>query len=265
MDPSAGVVGGTSYCELTVLDKGRHQLRIESPWKLFGPVIDNEDSHRLDAFNDFPAYYLSNSTAGLLAGDNLEATVKLMPGTGAKIIAPAATKAFSMQEGCASQNFRFLVGSGATLFYYGNQLIPYVGANYTQFADYNLESDSSLAVMEFFTPGRVASGEAFAFEEIRLRSRIFLNKSLILDDRLYINPASYREGSIYKPGIIEPERMVIGTLYLAGRIIAKVKKLDKIDQQPWIGFTAPHPEMIIGRAICKTVQEAEKVLKVIFE
>ena len=99
MDSNAGIAGETGCCELTVLDRGRHQLRIESPWKLFGPVINNEDHLKLKVFNNLPTYYLSNSTAGLLAGDRLTVDVKLMPGTGAKIIAPAATKVFSMQTG----------------------------------------------------------------------------------------------------------------------------------------------------------------------
>jgi urease accessory protein len=265
MDSNAGVVGEASCCELTVLDRGRHQLRIESPWKLFGPVINNEDQLKLAAFDNLPTYYLSNSTAGLLAGDRLAANVKLMPGTGAKIIAPAATKVFSMREGYATQNLQFAVGTAATLFYYGNQLIPYAQSDYTQNADYHLETGASLVVMEFLTPGRVAGGEVFAFERLRLRSRIFLNQKLILDDRLSINPNAAGGELIAQPGVFNPGRLVIGTLYLAGRIVAEVTKLDALDRQPGLGFTAPDPELIVGRAIASTVQEAEKALKVIFD
>jgi urease accessory protein len=265
MDSNAGIAGETGCCELTVLDRGRHQLRIESPWKLFGPVINNEDHLKLKVFNNLPTYYLSNSTAGLLAGDRLTVDVKLMPGTGAKIIAPAATKVFSMREGCATQNLRFTVGTDATLFYYGNQLIPYARSNYSQRADYLLESGASLVVMEFFTSGRVAGGEVFAFERLRLRSRIYLNQNLILDDRLFVNPNTADGALIDQPGVLEPGRMVIGTLYLAGRIAAEVTKLDALDRQPGLGFTAPAPGLIVGRAVAPTAQKAEKALKVIFD
>jgi urease accessory protein UreH len=264
MDSNAGVVGEAGCCELTVLDRGRHQLRIESPWKLFGPVINNEDQLKLAAFDNLPTYYLSNSTAGLLAGDHLAVNVKLMPGTGAKIIVPAATKVFSMREGCAAQNLRFAVGTAATLFYYGNQLIPYTRSNYIQNADYHLETGASLVAMEFLTPGRMAGGEVFAFERLRLRSRIFLNRNLILDDRLFVNPNATGGELIAQPGALDPGRPVIGTLYLAGRIVAEVTKLDALERQPGLGFTAPAPELIVGRAAAATVQEAEKALKMIF-
>ncbi len=252
--------GRFSRCQLTVLTGGRHRLRFDAPWKVFGPVNGGGTFFTPETFKDVPAYYLSNSTAGILNGDLLEAEITVAPKSSARIIAPAANKVFSMPSGGARQNCCFQIGPGAGLFYYGNQLIPYDKADYHQDYEYHLETGATLVALEFFVPGRLAGGEAFAFSRVKLRSRIFLEGQLVLDDRLYLEHLDTLGRRL--PGVIAPETPVIGTCYIAGPLVESLE--NKASNSQKAGFTIPHPGLLVGRVLGSNAQEAESELVKVF-
>lgn len=262
MDSNPCAVGGRfSRCHLKVLAPERHRLRVEAPWKVFGPVRGEGTCFTPESFQDSPAFYLSNSTAGILSGDRLEAEIRIAPGASARIIVPSATKVFSMPGGGAGQKCSFHIGTGAGLFYYGNQLIPYAKADYYQDYEYRLEPEANLAVLEYFVPGRLAGGECFAFSRIKLRSRIFFDGSLVLDDRLYLEPLDLLGRNL--TGVITPETPIIGTCYLAGPLAESVvNNLDNSGVKA--GFTSPCPGLLVGRAFGGNVQEVEAELIKVF-
>jgi Urease accessory protein UreH len=242
---------------LTVLPGKKHQLTVEAPWKIFGP-LENGTPEFIPGWSDrLPSFYLTNSTAGILAGDLLEGEIRLAEKTGINLIAPAATRVFSMPGGKASQRLQFELEPESNLAYYGNQLIPYASADFEQQNDYRLDGSASLMVMEFLTPGRIGTGELFRFKQLRLRNRIFIDKRLVLDDRLYLDTGKC---AVSNPGIITPERPIIGTVYLAGRLVERFC-LDRPHQIPNLAFTMPHPNLIVGRAICASLQNAELALR----
>lgn len=263
MDSNPCAVGGRiSRCQLKMLAAARYRLRVEAPWKVFGPVRGEGTCFTPESFKDSPAFYLSNSTAGILSGDHLEAEIRIAPGSSARIIVPAANKVFSMPGGSAGQKCSFQIGTGAGLFYYGNQLIPYAKADYYQDYEYRLEPEANLAVLEYFVPGRLAGGESFAFSRIKLRSRIFFGDSLVLDDRLYLEPLDLLGRN--STGVITPEAPVIGTCYLAGSLAESV--IDNFhSSRTKTGFTNPCPGLVVGRALGSSVQEVEAELIKIFE
>jgi urease accessory protein len=260
MDPNQ-CFAGASLFKLTITPEGGHRLYSEPPWKLFGPVTHCDSSVFPSWPAGMPIFYLSNMTAGIMAGDKLEGNIHLQKNTAANMIVPAATRVFSMPDGSeAGQNLYFSLAAGSALDYYANQIIPYAGANFSQSNEYWLDLTASLAVMEFFTPGRMASGERFAFYRLQLRNRIFYDNTLILDDRLNIKPTKPNEFTNGYDGIISIQRPVIGTVYLAGPVTRQIR-LEKFPGIPFTGFTQPHPQLIVGRSIQSSVQEAENTLR----
>jgi urease accessory protein UreH len=254
-------LAGTSRLELTVIPEGSHHLYSEPPWKVFGPIAHGDSGVFPDWPSDPPVYYLTNMTAGILAGDKLEGQIHLQKNTAAHIIAPAATRIFSMPGGSeARQKIHFSLAAGSRLDYYANQIIPYAGANFSQTNEYWLDPTASLAAMEFFTPGRMAAGERFAFYRLELRNRIVYGETLILDDRLNIKPSNPNELPDGTDGTLSIRRPVIGTVYLAGPVTHQIR-LEKCPGIPFTGFTQPHPQLIIGRSIQSSVQEAENTLR----
>lgn len=262
MDSNSCVVGGRfSCCQLKVLAEERYRLRVEAPWKVFGPVRGEGTCFTPESFKDIPAFYLSNSTAGILSGDRLEAEITIAPGSSARIIVPSANKVFSMPGGGAGQKCSFHIGTGAGLFYYGNQLIPYAKADYYQDYEYCLEPGANLAVLEYFVPGRLAGGECLAFSRIKLRSRIFFDGLLVLDDRLYLEPLDLLGRNL--TGVITTEAPVIGTCYLAGPLAESVVNNFNSSGSK-TGFTNPCSGLLVGRALGSNVQEVEAELIKIF-
>lgn len=261
MDSNQCAVGRRfSRCQLKVLAEERYRLRVEAPWKVFGPVHGEGTCFTPESFKDSPAFYLSNSTAGILSGDHLEAEITIASGSTTRIIVPTANKVFSMTDGGAGQQCSFQIATGAGLFYYGNQLIPYAKADYCQDYEYRLEPGANLAVLEYFVPGRLAGGECFAFSRIKLRCRIFFEGSLVLDDRLYLEPLDLGWNLT---GVITPEAPVIGTCYLAGPLAESVvNNFDSSESKT--GFTNPCPGLLVGRALGSNVQEVEAELIKIF-
>jgi urease accessory protein UreH len=257
MDPVRCIAREPNRFRLTVLPGQRHQLTVEAPWKVFGPLEIGTPEFIPGWPERFPSFYLTNSTAGILDGDLLEGEIHLAEKTGIHLIAPAATRVFSMPEGKASQRLQFELEPESNLAYYGNQLIPYASADFEQQNDYRLDGSASLMVMEFFAPGRIGTGEWFKFKRLRLRNRIFIDNRLVLDDRLYLDTGKC---AVLNPGIITPERSIIGTVYLAGGLVKRFR-LDNPHQIPHLAFTKPHPDLIVGRAIYASLQGAELALR----
>lgn len=245
--------------KLTIIEGKKHHLRLQSPWKIFGPVEKGEVlfDDRLEA--EMPAYYLTNSTAGILAGDLLEGSIRLQENTKAKVLAPSATRVFTMPAGTASQSLTVSLAADSMLLYSAHQLIPYRSARFIQDNDYRLEKGASLAVLEVFVPGRIAGGESFAFQDIRQRTRIFLEDRLVLDDRWVVKDLA-PQGCF-----VSFRTRVVGTLYVAGPLVESLLMERLVDTDPMMGFTRPHPHLLIGRALAVNAQSAENRLKSAFQ
>lgn len=241
---------------------GRHRLYVETPWKVFGPVYHPHGAG-ITAWDRDPAYFLSNTTAGILAGDHLSAEIQIQEGGKAQVITPSATKIFSMPEGSASQRIQFHLKPHARLYYHGNQLIPYRNADYRQYVDYRLEGDASLLAIEFFAPGRIAGDEAFAFRRVRVRSRVFIDDRLLLDDRIFADGG--RMEDFVKPGVFpSPDRMVMGTLISCNPSL-KRQRLNELPAYESVQYTMPEEHLLVGRALVNSVQEAERYFREVIQ
>jgi urease accessory protein len=66
--------------------------------------------------------------------------------------------------------------------------IPQRGACHRQRTQINVESAGELIFLETIAPGRVASGEIFAFKELDWLTEIRLNNNLIVRERFTLSP-----------------------------------------------------------------------------
>lgn len=115
---------------------------------------------------------LANPTAGLLAGDRVESRVRVETGAALVLTTPAANRAFRMPGGFAEAIQRFEVAAGGWLEWWPELFIPQAGANYCQRTTIEVEEGGELFFVESLAPGRVASGEVFAFESLRWETEI---------------------------------------------------------------------------------------------
>jgi len=141
-----------------------HVQRQDPPWKVVR-AFGLPDAGRL--------VHLHNVSGGILGGDRLALDVEVEAGA-AQITTAGATRLYRHRSGGAdsSQCATFSVGDGATLEYLPDPVIPYAASRYTQRTEIRLGRGATLLWWEVFAPGRLAAGERFAFELLRVQTSV---------------------------------------------------------------------------------------------
>ena len=117
---------------------------------------------------------LLNPTGGLLAGDRLETDVVLGAHSRVCLSTPSATRVYRSPGPAAVQRLTIEVGSGATLEWMPDHLIPSPGARLQQSTEIRLAADATLLYLDAWAVGRAARGEAWGFD--------LLDSSLLVRD-----------------------------------------------------------------------------------
>jgi urease accessory protein len=130
-----------------------------------------------------------NPTAGFLEGDRLRAEVSVERGARLLLTTPSASRVHTMRgEGWAAVRQHFQVMAGGSLEYWPELLIPQRGARYRQRTQIDLEPGAELLFFESMAPGRVASGEAFEFAEVRWETDLRLSGRPLARERWRLAP-----------------------------------------------------------------------------
>jgi urease accessory protein len=132
-----------------------------------------------------------NATAGLFAGDEVQWRVSVGPGARLRLVSPSASRVHRARRGLdggdaaveARLDQRFAVAAGASLEVWPELFIPHGGCRYFQRTRIDIEPGGELLFWEVLTPGRVASGEAFAFDWLRWATDVFCDDRLIARER----------------------------------------------------------------------------------
>jgi urease accessory protein len=127
---------------------------------------------------------LVNSTAGILAGDELELDIAAEPGASLVVTTPAAARAFMMQSGAARCRQRFAVGAGAWLEYAPEALYPHRETEYAQNTRLELAAGATAFFTDQLAPGRVGRGECWAWRRLRIGLEVLLDGRLLLREQL---------------------------------------------------------------------------------
>ena len=116
-----------------------------------------------------------NSTAGLFAGDTVEWRVEVEPRARLRLVSPSASRVHrAAREGKpemtspapARTEQTFRVGADGWLEVWPELFIPHAGCRYRQTTRIEIAPGGELLFCESLAPGRVASGEAFAWESL---------------------------------------------------------------------------------------------------
>lgn len=164
---------------------GREKFRIgrqDPPWKVvrafplagFGRLV-----------------HLHNVSGGVLAGDRLALDVEVEAGATAQITTTGATRLYRHRAGAADseQRARFWVGDEALLEYLPDAVIPYAGSRHIQRTEIRLMRGATLLWWEVLAPGRLASGERFAFDRLRVQSEVYAAQRPVLREDFLLEPA----------------------------------------------------------------------------
>ena len=151
-------------------------MRQDPPWKVvraFGSLV-----------------HLNNVSGGVIAGDRLALDVEVESGAAAQITTTGATRLYRHRAGAADseQRSRFSVGDGALLEYLPDPVIPYAGSRHVQRTEIRLGRGSTLFWWEVLAPGRLAAGERFAFERLRIQAEVYAGSRPVLREDYLLQP-----------------------------------------------------------------------------
>jgi urease accessory protein len=163
----------------------KNQLRVrrqDPPWKVVRAFPQNNGSLLA---------HLHNVSGGVLAGDRLALGIEVVAGAAAQITTTGATRLYRHRAGAADseQSVHISVGEASLLEYLPDPIIPYAGARHTQRTEIRLAPRAALFWWEVLAPGRQAAGERFAFDRLRLESRVFSGTRPVLRENFLLEPA----------------------------------------------------------------------------
>lgn len=173
------------------------------------------------------AVHLLNVSGGVLGGDALTVRAQVAAGAQAQLTTTGATRIYRQRSGLpgAVQRNEFSVGAGARLEVLPDALIPYADSRYEQQTQIALAEDAGLFYWEIVAPGRVARGESFAYDELRLALDICAEGVPIARERLRLCPAERAPASPLRLGPF----LYFGVLYICrvGRPAAEWLALER--------------------------------------
>ncbi|MEY2881987.1 MAG: Urease accessory protein UreD [Verrucomicrobiota bacterium] len=124
-----------------------------------------------------------NPTAGILAGDRLESDIAVAEGAALLVTTPSASRVFKMKNGAAECRQQFWVAADGWLEVMPEPLVPHRGCSYRQTTMIDVDSTAELFFADFLMPGRVAHGEAWAWQKLCLETTVRLGGELVLRER----------------------------------------------------------------------------------
>ena len=134
-----------------------------------------------------------NPTAGILEGDRLESSISVGEGAALLVTTPSASRLFRMTEGGhATGRQHFDVAREATLEVFPEPIVPHRGSTYFQETRIESAEGSTLLYIDQLMPGRLAHGEAWAWDRLVLGLTVRRAGELILRERLDQTGASLR-------------------------------------------------------------------------
>ncbi len=134
--------------------------------------------------------HLNNISGGVLAGDRLALDVEVEAGAIAQLTTTGATRLYRHRAGATDSEQRtcFRVGDGAMLEYLPDPLIPFARSRHTQRTEMELGLGSTLFWWEVIAPGRLASGERFAFERLQIGADVRVAGKQVMREDYVLEP-----------------------------------------------------------------------------
>ncbi len=154
--------------------------------------------------------HVVNPTAGYFGGDTLTTHVTVGPGARVLLSSPSASRFHPSHGREARVGQTFLVRAGGSLDVYPEISIPQRDSRSIQNTAIEIDPGGELIYLETLAPGRVASGEAFAFARYAWSTDIRLGGRLVHRERAALTP---RDRSL------EGLRAVFPVSYYAGLVV----------------------------------------------
>jgi urease accessory protein len=130
-----------------------------------------------------------NPTAGLFDGDEVELAAHVESDAKLILTTPSASRIYHSRSGKpAIVRQRVSVENGGFVEFIPEPIIPQAGAIYHQQTTLEAATGAEMIFFEWLTPGRVASGEVFAYRQLNWETEVRWNGNLVAKERYRLNP-----------------------------------------------------------------------------
>lgn len=172
-----GVMDGFAYIEVASDKNSRTFIK---NLKTKSPILVQKALYS-DPTNPKKAHiYLMSSAGGMLQGDTLKIDIIARKNTDTYVTTQAATKIYKSENQNCFQHVNILVEKDSFLEYLPKQIIPHKDAKFLQDVNIRIDDSSSLIYSEIISAGRIAYGEKFDFNSVRLRLKCTDQNSQLL-------------------------------------------------------------------------------------
>ena len=194
---------------------------VQAPMHLSKPYWDG----------DYLIVQAVNCTAGMFSGDEILFSVSALDRASTVVTSPSASRVFRARSGEEPAQLRqeFRVGAGAWLEFCPEVFIPHRGCRASQRTRIDVEEGGGLLFIESFAPGRVASGEAFLFEQLDWLTEVNVAGRLLAREKYLLAPAN---------GSLTPMREIYPTAYYSSAYLVSPALQGRVDVRAAISALA---------------------------
>jgi urease accessory protein len=145
--------------------------------------------------------YTSSFGGGLVAGDQTRLDLRLARGTRCFLGTQASTKIYRNPElrPCGHSTHARLA-AGSLLIFAPDPVQAFAGSTYTQRQEFRLAADASLVLLDWFSSGRAARHERWAFSRFQSRNEVFVGDERVFLDSLLLHPEDGAVASAHRTG-----------------------------------------------------------------
>lgn len=205
---------------------------------------------------------LVNSSGGVLGGDRLALDVELDREARLELVTQSATRLYRSIRGPARMTQQLRLGTGASLDYLPDEIIPFAGSDFEQTTEVDLAPGARAILAEVVAAGRLARGERFAFTRLVLDLRCVAGGRLVLRDRAELEPA---RRPIDRPGILGDAGAWASFYVLYGASRVEPDVIEAIDRalagvEGGRGGATASPAGVVGRAVGAEVEPLREAI-----
>lgn len=209
--------------------------------------------------------FTSSFGGGLVAGDQTALEITVGPGARCFAGTQAATKIYrNPEQRCCSHSTVAQLGQESVLVFAPDPIQAFAASQYSQRQEFRLHAGSGLVLLDWFTAGRTARGERWAFDRFASRNHVYVDDRPALLDAVMIEPKKRSRSVAHALGGYD----CIAALILVGSVVQRFASdlVQRMNDRPvergaaLIASASPIPHGAILRVAARNTEIAAREL-----
>jgi urease accessory protein len=174
--------------------------------------------------------FSSTYGGGLLGGDSIRLNIHAGDETTTLLSTQASTKIYRTEGSPSSQELNVTIGQSAVFVSAPDPVVCFKSSEFVQQQKFMLAPTATLVALDWFSSGRWANGERWAFQRYETQNEIFVRDRCIFRDCLALDPADGAVGNMIRMGLVNCYATVVVVGVAASDSSAKL--LDQLSKEP---------------------------------